>query len=226
MPRSALPRSPYGLSTKSFRHPNELLQGYHKSHGTCSGHTSQIWNLAADGSEIITEVGVREGTKTVNKIKKPFIHSIAFATSDCNVWDTAVKQREEDADATGETKPTDADTKAAAANLAAIKDIKSYTWTHPKDGRLSLRGFFSFKIVNEAGADMILCTVGVVWAKDVFIPLPECGVQFDLVAAKIRAGRVEENPGEPELSTRSNSSALMEMVANPPGRSTCQYSTP
>lgn len=33
--------------------------------------------------------------------------------------------------------------------------------------------------------------------KDVFIRLPECGVRFDLVVAKIRARRVEENHDEP-----------------------------
>ncbi|KAK4205404.1 hypothetical protein QBC40DRAFT_320121 [Triangularia verruculosa] len=90
-----------------------------KSHGTCSGDASHVWALASDGSEIIVEVGVREG---IDASGQTVISSISMATS-------------------------------------------------------NLRGFFSFSYNGGGDADekkkpVVPCTLGVVWSKDVFVPVP------------------------------------------------------
>ncbi|KAH7142929.1 hypothetical protein B0J13DRAFT_596179 [Dactylonectria estremocensis] len=136
----------------------------HKSHGTCTGDPSHIWNLADDGSEIITEVVVRQDEKEVNGSKRPFIRSIAFATSDCNVWDTAVKLDKQEVATTSETKAD------------ALTITGTCTWVCPEDGRWSLRGFFSFKAASEPDAAEVPCMLGVVWGKDVFVPLPNATI--------------------------------------------------
>ncbi|CAM1504831.1 Fc.00g024220.m01.CDS01 [Cosmosporella sp. VM-42] len=85
------------------------VKGEHKTHGPCDGEPNQSWNLRADGSEIITEVAIREG---VDSNRKPFVISMALATSNCNFFDTA-------------PKPASATTAATKSGEAGSKGAKT-----------------------------------------------------------------------------------------------------
>lgn len=54
------------------------------------------------------------------------------------------------------------------------KEIKTYTWVRPEDGQWSLRGFFGFTYKTR------LISLGIVWGKDSFVPIPAARISTPL----------------------------------------------
>jgi hypothetical protein len=124
-------------------------------HGTCAGKPTHEWTLYPNGSEAIVEVVVR---MAVDSHDRKVIASIAFATSVCRVFDSAARPAELSDQEDPSLTPTD-----------------TITWSHPEHhGQWNLRGFFSYSHLGVIGAGYspIPCTLGVVWSKDTFVPLP------------------------------------------------------
>lgn len=135
-------------------------------HGICEGAPSRVLALQPNGSEVIVEVVVREATPTKADSEgktpgKPFIHSIAVATSLYQTLDTAKPITKADDSTTTVSE--------AAANLK----ITSTTWLKPEDTRYSLRGFFGLQHPKKNP----IYTLGVVWGKDGFVPVPTNRIQ-------------------------------------------------
>lgn len=160
----------------------EHSKGNEMPHGKCEGEPSHVWELNKFGSEIITEVVVKEGLAID---KKPVIASITMATSDCRIFDSSVKQEKIEGPKPKETKTDEkADAAPAPTSEPEAKKpeettskpptiTKTHRWSRP-EGRhqWSLRGFFSFSVATPLDSPPLLCTLGVVWGKDAFVPLP------------------------------------------------------
>lgn len=122
-----------------------------KGHGRREGIASQRLSLAADGSEIIVELGIRQAVFTT--IKGPsYIESIAAATSNYNVLNTAVST---------DLPPS------------GMKFVTT-TYVRAEDTRYSLRGFFG---LEDKG---VIVTLGVIWGKDGFVPVPSAPISTPL----------------------------------------------
>lgn len=186
--------------------------GEHRSHGTCTGEASHTWNLAKDGSEIIVEIVVREG---LSHDRRSVIASIAMATSECNIFDSAVKQErppqnaaptEEDSEDSEddedddevedknqkekkkeESAPAEAPKPSQPSPPPAV--VKVHRWARPEDGQWSLRGFLTFKVAANPDSPEIPCTLGVVWGKDAFVPLPMTPISPPLCKGFLGLGR-------------------------------------
>ena len=171
----------------------QYANGEKKLHGNCEGAPSHTLALAHNGSEAIVEIVVKE---VVDSAGLSWISSLSVATSACNVLETDVTGDEpatsKDAAAStdgtqkmnasstpttndqpaSKEKPTkkdepikkDESTKTDAPSK--IVKIKTTTWTKPDDPRYSLRGFFGFTHNSS------ICTLGAIWGKDSFVPVP------------------------------------------------------
>ncbi|KAK4169843.1 hypothetical protein QBC43DRAFT_283408 [Cladorrhinum sp. PSN259] len=136
----------------------EYSKGLPKPHGSCVGDATHIWELAKDGSEIIVEVIAREG---INTAGETVISSVTFVTSNCNIFDSSVPQSSQSSTTT-------------TATTAGVTLTKTSTFLPPQGGTYSLRGLFTFSAnadpaTNPSG---IPCSLGVIFSKDTFVPLP------------------------------------------------------
>lgn len=173
-------------------------KGVEKSHGSCVGPPSHVWELAKDGSEIIVEVVIRDAL--FNRLK--VISSIAFVTSNCNIFDTAVKQEEEKRNEPAAATPasTNTDTKPAEGNPPAESKLAApavlpvaseiHTFLRPNGGQWSLRGFFTF--CSNPTSDLPAgtpCSLGVVWSKDTFVPIPAAALSSPICKSFLCLGK-------------------------------------
>ena len=174
--------------------------GEKRQRGACDGSPAQSLALLSDGSEVIVEVVVKE---LIDDGEVPGIVALSLATSIGNVLDTetATAKDEEPAPSSGKTTENPSASKAAdssnqPASTAGKSDnispaeksvqtkvpeaeskpaktsrIKTTTWLKPEDPRYSLRGFFGF---THQG---LICTLGVIWGKDSFVPIPTAGIK-------------------------------------------------
>ncbi|KAF5578869.1 uncharacterized protein FSUBG_13702 [Fusarium subglutinans] len=147
----------------------KYAKGVEKSHGSCEGPATHQWNLASDGSEIIVEVVVREEMRSAETV----ITSITFVTSYCNVFDTVVPQ--------GSSAPS---------TLTVGPDSKVTTFLRPEGAQWSLPGFFSFSANSStehpAGTP---CTLGIIWSKDTFVPLPAAPLSVQICKSYLSLGK-------------------------------------
>lgn len=172
----------------------QYANGEKKSHGTTeTGLPTHVLRLAFDGSEVISEVVIRESVDAEYP-EISWIESIAVATSLCNVLDTSIIPSEEDEETIetskdpkkGSQAPSPAASGDQSSQVAEKKEqptpstdssapkapIKSpttriTTWTRPSDSRHSLRGFFGFTHKSQ------ILTLGIIWGSDSFVPVPQ-----------------------------------------------------
>lgn len=131
------------------------------THGIVEGSPSHSLRLDPNGSEVIVEVVVREGVRLTAEGKetgRSFLHSIAVSTSVYQTLDTAKRATGDQEDKEDNTKRTD-------------MKITSRVWLRPEDTRYSLRGFFGLEVKGQ------ISTLGVVWGKDGFVPVPSARIQ-------------------------------------------------
>lgn len=157
-----------GISTR-------YMSGEVKAHGNCDGPPSHKLSLSHAGSEVIVEILIRE---SIDDLGVPFMTSLSMATSACNTLDTAPTQVDETQENINTTPPTDS-TQETAPSAASDKPAQAHrtkitAWTKPDDPRYSFRGFFGF--THKA----TVCTLGVVWGKDSFVPMPSARIQPSL----------------------------------------------
>lgn len=139
-----------------------------KTHGPCKGPATHILSLANNGSEVITEMVVRE---SVNETGIASITSLSIATSTCQVLDTAIitEKKEEPTPTPDEEKLT---TKEQTKPAEVPKETRSYTWSKPDENQWSVRGFFGFVNKDEGP----IYSIGIVWGKDHFVPVPSARI--------------------------------------------------
>ncbi|VUC37255.1 unnamed protein product [Clonostachys rosea] len=131
------------------------------THGLVEGSPSHSLRLDPNGSEVIVEVVVREGVRLTTEGKetgRSFLHSIAVSTSFYQTLDTAKRGTGEKEEKEESTKRTD-------------MRIMPRVWLRPEDTRYSLRGFFGLEVKGQ------ISTLGVVWGKDGFVPVPSTRIQ-------------------------------------------------
>ena len=164
----------------------EYSKAVHKLHGSSTGDASHIWDLANDGSEIIVEVVVREG---VDSAGQTVIASIAFVTSNCNIFDSAVPQTENKQPTPAASLPKPAETKPAETKPADSPPTPTKTSTFlPPTPSHSLRGLFTFSTNSTSSAPSgTPCSLGVVWSKDTFVPLLSPPISPPLLTASFLA---------------------------------------
>lgn len=121
--------------------------------------------------------------------KQPVIASITMATSESRIFDWSVKQGRLDGPKSKETKTGEKADAAAIHTLEAKAKKPEETISKPSnpppmitkthlwpraEGRnqWSFRGFFNFSVAFPLTSPPLLCTLGVVWGKDAFVPLP------------------------------------------------------
>jgi hypothetical protein len=140
-------------------------------HGKCEGDKTHQLHLKADGSEVVVEVVVREATSTATGSSSPqrYLHSIAFATSLNQTIDSAVLANSEH-EASDTTSTENNDAPDVQVSKPQVK-ISSVTWLKPDDTRSSLRGLFGIQYRNQ------ISTLGVIWGKDGFVPVPPARIQ-------------------------------------------------
>ncbi|KAI9163802.1 hypothetical protein HJFPF1_05429 [Paramyrothecium foliicola] len=194
----------------------DYANGAHNPHGSCVGDASHVWELTKDGSEVIVEVVVREG---IDVDGQTVIRSISFVTSNCQVFDTSVKQDKSDQpasspppattketkaieDKNGETKTTDgqpaiqskAEEPAPTSPGSPPTLTKSTTFLRPDGGHWSLRGFFTFSQKTAEHPSGALCTLGVVWSKETFVPIPAAAQSPPICKSFLSLGpKLQEN---------------------------------
>jgi len=177
----------------------DYAKGAHKPHGSCAGDPSHIWHLAKDGSEVIVEVVVREG---VDSAGKRLITSIAFVTSNCNIFDSAVKQDQAEQPtpaASSSSKPADSkpseskstESKPPQPPSPGSPPTPTKTWTFlPPTPQYSLRGLFTFSAdPTQELPSGTPCSLGVIWSKDTFVPLPSAAQSLPIVKSFLSLGK-------------------------------------
>jgi hypothetical protein len=170
------------------------------TNGECTGTATHWLDLADDGSEIIVEVII---TEAIYETKSPVISALRVATSACNTLgtskdmeqslagkaDTKEKGVSKPAEETKTSSPTETTGSSAVSNTSTSaesmkseelrktqvpKKVKMHTWVRPEDGQWSLRGFFGITFKSR------LVTLGVVWGKDSFVPIPAARISTPL----------------------------------------------
>ena len=163
--------------------------------GACDGSPSQALALAPDGSEVIVEVAVEE---SFGENDASWISSLSVATSACNVLEVIepellnpggeTKAADKDAEPTDENAKTasatasqgdavkPAESQPPATDLVPAKSVqtKKTTWLKPEDPRYSLRGWFGYQHNSQ------IVTLGCIWGKDNFVPIPNARIQPSL----------------------------------------------
>jgi len=141
-----------GVKGLEMRYSN----GISKRYGDTTTGSRKSLALRPEDSEIFTEVLVREAIDDKGNSR---IVSMAVATSAYNIIDTA---------------PTPLVTPASDVGTVKPLNIRTVAFTRPEDSRYSLRGFFGFQHNSVIG------TLGVVWGRDGFVPVPARPVQLSL----------------------------------------------
>lgn len=137
----------------------QYSQGEMRPYGDCTGFTPYTLTLDPNISEVFTEVLVRH-----TKDNNTRIVSIAVATSNYQILDTSLPL----AGLTG-TATSGTDTSATKPSDILITNL-----LRPEDTRYSLRGFCGFEYNRK------ICTMGVVWGRDGFVPVPPRKPQVSL----------------------------------------------
>ena len=65
---------------------------------------------------------------------------------------------------------------APTPGLTPLSNVRTHTWSRPDDGQWSLRGFFGFTQVELGSKKERIVSLGVVWGKDGFVPVPKARV--------------------------------------------------
>ncbi|KAK3389204.1 hypothetical protein B0H63DRAFT_536977 [Podospora didyma] len=157
-------------------------------HGTCEGSASHVLDLEPDGSEIIHEVIIKTA---VDESGAAVIAQLSVATSLCKVLDTAQEplpppppppKREkteggkptEKGSAESEAAPKAAEPEPASPPPPEPRKLigfRTHTFSRPShDTQWSLRGLVSITFHGT------LTTLGLVWGKDAFVPVPSARV--------------------------------------------------
>lgn len=106
---------------------------------------------------------IKEG---IDEFGNSTILSLRFATSLCNVLDSTHKDNEPEH--AKDDKP------ASEAKPKKSLEIRTTTWTGPGDRRYSFRGLFGFERNSE------ISTIGLVWGKNSFVPVPAARIRPSL----------------------------------------------
>lgn len=141
-----------GVKGIEMRYSNTISRTY----GDTTTGTKKSLTLRSEDSEIFTEVLVREAIDDKGNSR---IVSMAVATSAYNIIDTA---------------PVPLPTLTSDGGAAKPPTIRTAVFTRPEDTRYSLRGFFGFQ------HNSVISTLGVVWGRDGFVPVPARPVQLSL----------------------------------------------
>ncbi|KAK4220692.1 hypothetical protein QBC38DRAFT_525207 [Podospora fimiseda] len=193
----------------------EHSKGVVKPHGTCVGKPSHVWDLTTEsGPDIIVEVVVREA---VNSERNTVISSIAFVTAKCRVFDSATKpnttttsQKALPPSSAGpaESKPEESknpnprnqlqkspnpknpNKPSPPPPLASPPTIVKITTLLPPTLEYSLRGLFT--ISDHPTRDLpsgIPCSLGIIWSKDSFVPIPSLPISLPIIKLFLSLGR-------------------------------------
>ncbi|KAK0629294.1 hypothetical protein B0T17DRAFT_652973 [Bombardia bombarda] len=151
-------------------------------HGSCDGSPSHSLQLDSDGSEIIYEVVFQTALDENNA---SVISQFSVATSRCKTLDTTSEPNPVTPPPKSEPKnKSDDDTEAEEVEEdkeeepsppppepRTLTNHKTYTWSRPNhDDQWSLRGFVTV-VFNG-----LPTTLGVVWGKDAFVPVPSARI--------------------------------------------------
>lgn len=144
-----------GISGIEIQYANKVSM----SHGICKVGDPYTLHLDGEISETIVDIVVKESIDTTTK--KTLKTSPTFATLAGKILDTALVKIKIPETKEGESPP---------AASVAFEDASLRTtitmFTQPDDPRYSLRGFFGFTMSST------ICTLGFIWGKDSFVPVP------------------------------------------------------
>lgn len=155
------------------------------SHGAPTeglGAATHELSLDHEGSEVIHEVAVQTAK---DQDGNPVIAAFSVATSLCRTLNTDSEpsslSKKEDVTVPKEDKKGEEKEGTSSAPPPPpdrkLKELATYRWSVPDfDQHWSLRGLFSITFNNT------LTSIGVVWGKDQFIPVPACRIAAPLSA--------------------------------------------
>lgn len=129
------------------------------SHGICKVGDPHTLHLDGEIFEAIVDIMVKESIDT--NTKKTLKTSLTFATSAGKILDTALVKTKIPEIKEGESPPA-----ASVAFEDASLRTTITVFTQPDDPRYSLCGFFGFTMSST------ICTLGFIWGKDSFVPVP------------------------------------------------------
>ncbi|KAK6359112.1 hypothetical protein TWF696_000279 [Orbilia brochopaga] len=148
--------------------------------GNCDGPPAHSIQLAKDGSEYITQITIETSRDENNKVE---IIAIELCTSNCQKLSSNAPSKDE---ALGEAKDAKTDTQESSKKEASTEgaaqdqsdetslapkkpkkiETQSFSWYKRDGGNWSLRGFFGYEM------DKKFLSLGVVWGKAGFVPVP------------------------------------------------------